>query len=82
MREGCRVNDRDALEAIEDEQIGVAGYDYIGVAVQGQFEKFIVLRVTASDDALRDAHQFGGGEHGAQVVEKGWRNLAGNARPL
>ena len=25
---------------------------------------------------------FGGGEHGAQVVEKGWRNLAGNARPL
>ena len=35
----------------------------------------IVLRVTASVDALRDAHQFGGGEQGAQVFEKGWRNL-------
>jgi len=35
MREGCRVNDRDAFEDIEDEQIGVPGYDHIGVAVHG-----------------------------------------------
>ena len=37
--------------------MGIAGHDQVGVAVYGQFGKFIVRGITAGSDALLDRHQ-------------------------
>jgi hypothetical protein len=58
MAEGCWRDDRDAVKAIQNEEIGVSGNDDIGAAVDRQFEKFIVFWVTARSDAFGNRHQF------------------------
>ena len=38
--------------------MGIAGHDQVGVAVYGQFGKFIVRGITAGSDALANRHHF------------------------
>jgi hypothetical protein len=54
-----RRDDRDLLEWVEREQIGVAGNAQISMAVYRQFQEFVVLRITARGDPLNDPYQFG-----------------------
>ena len=54
-----RCDDRNFPEGIEREQIGVAGDDQIRFAVDGQFQKFVVLGITAGSDPLGNIDQLG-----------------------
>jgi hypothetical protein len=58
LHECCRRDDRDAPKGIQDQQIGIAGHDHIRMAIHREFEKLVVGRVAASDDALGNRHRF------------------------
>ena len=77
LHEGRRCHDRDVSERVQVEQIAVAGDDHIGLAADGQLQKFVVLRIAAGGDALGDRHQLGRGQHLPQPL----RNRGGISRP-
>jgi hypothetical protein len=58
LHEGDRSNDRDLLERIEREEIGVAGDDQIGMPTDGQFQKLVVLWIATNRDSLGDRDQL------------------------
>jgi hypothetical protein len=68
LHERCRRHDRDLAERIEREQIAVAGDDEISMAVDGQFEEFVVVRITACGDPLGDSDQLSPSEQLGLVV--------------
>ena len=41
-------------KSIEHQQLGIAGHDHIGFAVHGQFQKLVILGITAQRDTLGD----------------------------
>jgi hypothetical protein len=51
MAEGRRRHDWYAAKSIQNQQIGVPRNNDVGATVNRQFQKFIVLRVAARDDA-------------------------------
>ncbi len=59
LHEYGRGNDWDFPERIEREKIGVAGDDQIGMAVDSQLQKFVVLRITTGGDSVGDRDQLG-----------------------
>ena len=54
LHEHSRRYNRDATKGIEHQQIGIAGHDHIGFAVHGQFQKLVILGITAQRDTLGD----------------------------
>jgi hypothetical protein len=61
-------------ERIEREEIGVAGDDQIGVAVDSQLQKFIVLRITTGSDSVGDRDQLGRRQQFTQPISKAQRD--------
>jgi len=64
------------------QQIGVAGYYQIRMAVDGQLQKFVVLRIATGGDALTDRDPFGPGQHLRQALTKGGDRYRCDVRPL
>jgi hypothetical protein len=58
-------------ERIESQEIGVTGHDQIGMAVDRQLEKFVVVRITTGGDPLGDGDQFCPSQQFCQVVAEG-----------
>ena len=49
---------RNAAERVEEEQIGVPGHDEIGMTINSQLQKSVVLGVAAGNDPLCDRYQL------------------------
>jgi hypothetical protein len=74
LHEGRGSHDRYIAKRIKREQIAVAAYDQIRMAVHRQLEKFVVGRITARGDELGDRHHLGGGQHLQQpYAQQGYR---------
>ena len=56
------------------EEIGVAGDDQIGMAVDGQLQKFVVLRITTGSDSVGDRDQLGRRQQFTQPISKARRD--------
>ena len=54
LHKRSRRHNRDATKRIEHQQLGIAGHDHIGFAVHGQFQKLVILGITAQRDTLGD----------------------------
>jgi hypothetical protein len=80
LHEGGTGNDRDSPERIEREEIGVTGDDQIGVAVDSQLKKFVVLRITSGSDSLGDRDQLGRRQQSTQPISKARRDQRRKAR--
>src|SRR5207249_11962515 len=74
-------NDRDAAERVEHKKIGIAAYDLIGMAVDGQLQKLVVLRIAASGDPFRNRYQLRRCDHLLQPNAKALRDQWRKARP-
>jgi hypothetical protein len=77
-RKGWR-NNGDASKWIEHEQIEIARHEHVRNAIDCQFEKLVVDRVSARDDSLHNRHELRSSREardcnrlgfGSQVVEK------------
>src|SRR3984893_17876596 len=74
LHEGGRCNDRDSPERIEREEIGIAGDDQIGMAVDSQLQKFVVLRITTGSDSNGYRDQLGRYKQFMQPISKARRD--------
>ncbi len=54
--ERCRIDDRDSPEWIKRQQVCVTGYNHIRPAIQGQFQKLVVLGITTLCNPFRNYH--------------------------
>jgi hypothetical protein len=80
LHDGGRCNDRNLLERIEREEIGITGDDQIGMPVDGQLRKLVVLWITTSRDSLGDRDQPGRRRQFAHPISKPRRDQRGKAR--
>jgi hypothetical protein len=70
LHEDRRRNNWDVAKGTEREQIGVAGNDQIRMAIDGQFEKFIICGIMAHHKPFDDCHRF---RHRQQPLQPGMR---------
>jgi len=63
----CRSDDRNGSERIENEEIFIPRHDEVGPAVDGEFEKHVILTITARLNSVRDGNHF---RHANQDAEK------------
>jgi hypothetical protein len=63
LNEGGGRDDRDAAEGVQRQQVPIPADDELGMAVDREFEEFVIRRVAAGDDTLADRHRLGGGQH-------------------
>ena len=71
-----------SAKRVEGEQIAIVADQHIGMAVDRQLQKFVVLRITASGDPLGDFHKLGRRHQLMQPIEKIWRDQWREARPV
>jgi hypothetical protein len=55
-------------------EIGIAGDDQIGMAVDSQLQKFVVLRITTGSDSIGDRDQLGRCKQFMQPISKARRD--------
>ena len=79
---GLFHNQADAERAIRRLKDEGFSEDQIGVAIDRQFEEFVIGRIPAEREALGDGDQLGRGKKPAYAIEKDWRNLGREARTL
>ena len=80
--EGGGRHDLDVAHRAHCQQIAIAADDQIGAAIDGEFEEFVIGRITAERQALGDGDRLGCGENPADAVEKYRRDLGREARSL
>ena len=73
QKRGWRKN-RDAPKGVKYQQVVVAGYDHIGMAVYSKFEKFVVGSVTALADGLANYDNFSLRYYFRKPHDKAWRD--------
>jgi len=81
LYEDRRRHDRDTVEGVKGQQIGVAGDDQIRPAVDRQLEKFVVGRIAASRDALDDRNELGCSQQSAYALPQRRNRRCGYVRP-
>ena len=50
--EGFHGENRDALEGVQCEQVGIARHDAIGIAIQGKCQELVIVRIAACPNGL------------------------------
>ena len=67
--EGGGRHDLDVAHRPHCQQIAIAADDQIGAAIDGEFEEFVIGRITAEPQALGDGDRLGCGESGGRRRE-------------
>jgi hypothetical protein len=55
----CGRDDRNVSERIENEEVLISGHDEIGSAVDGEFEKHVIIGISAGSNGVCDGNHFG-----------------------